>query len=118
MALVRSAPPPFVSALEAAGIPFGTSRRGGLLHALEAQDLIPDRDPVAAARDLSAAHAKRPPFGRSDGDLLRVFAPARRHPRGWERLLALAGGGLPPRWRVPPACSRWRTSAPYRCTTR
>jgi ATP-dependent helicase/nuclease subunit A len=77
--------------LEAAGIPFITSRRGGLLHALEAQDVIALIETLLLPHaDLKLAHVlKCPVFGCSDDDLLRVFAPGAA-PRGWERLLALA----------------------------
>lgn len=77
--------------LEAAGIPFITSRRGGLLHALEAQDVIALIETLLLPHaDLKLAHVlKSPIFGCSDDDLLRVFAPG-ASPRGWERLIALA----------------------------
>ncbi len=77
--------------LEAARIPFITSRRGGLLHALEAQDVIALIETLLLPHaDLKLAHVlKSPVFGCSDDDLLRVFAPG-AEPRGWERLLALA----------------------------
>lgn len=96
MALVRKRTHLYLyeRALEAAGIPFITSRRGGLLHALEAQDLIALLETLLLPHaDLKLAHAlKSPVFGCSDDDLLRVFAP---HPadatRGWARLVTLAG---------------------------
>jgi ATP-dependent helicase/nuclease subunit A len=77
--------------LEAARIPFITSRRGGLLHALEAQDVIALIETLLLPHaDLKLAHVlKSPVFGCGDDDLLRVFAPG-SEPRGWERLLALA----------------------------
>ncbi len=79
--------------LKKAGIPFITSRRGGLLHALEAQDLIALLETLLLPHaDLKLAHTlKSPVFGCSDADLLAVFAPTPAHAtRGWERLLALA----------------------------
>jgi ATP-dependent helicase/nuclease subunit A len=78
-------------ALEAAGIPFITSRRGGLLHALEAQDLIALLETLLLPHaDLKLAHVlKSPVFGCSDADLLTVFAPVADAPRGWEQLVAL-----------------------------
>src|SRR5574340_192521 len=79
--------------LEAAGIPFITSRRGGLLHALEAQDMIALIETLLLPHaDLKLAHVlKSPVFACSDGDLLQVFAPdPAGGRRGWERLLALA----------------------------
>jgi ATP-dependent helicase/nuclease subunit A len=80
--------------LEAAGIPFITSRRGGLLHALEAQDVIALIETLLLPHaDLKLAHVlKCPVFGCSDDDLLRVFAPSPADAmRGWDRLIALAG---------------------------
>ncbi len=80
--------------LEAARIPFITSRRGGLLHALEAQDLVALLEILLLPHaDLKLAHVlKCPLFGCRDDDLLRVFAllPGEAT-RGWERLSALAG---------------------------
>ncbi len=80
-------------ALEAAGIPFISSRRGGLLHALEARDLIALLDTLLLPRaELKLAHVlKSPLFSCSDADLLRVFIPSPTDGiRGWERLTALA----------------------------
>ncbi len=80
-------------ALEAAGIPFITSRRGGLLHALEAQDVIALLETLLLPHaDLKLAHTlKSPVFACSDDDLLAVFAPSPAHEtRGWERLNTLA----------------------------
>ena len=79
-------------ALEAAGIPFITSRRGGLLHALEAQDLIALVDTLLLPQaDLKLAHTlKSPLFACDDDALLAVFAPRDDAPRGWERLQGLA----------------------------
>src|SRR5574340_118767 len=79
--------------LEAAGIPFITSRRGGLLHALEAQDMIALIETLLLPHaELKLAHVlKSPIFACSDDDLLQVFAPdPAGGRRGWERLLALA----------------------------
>ena len=78
-------------ALEAVGIPFITSRRGGLLHALEARDLIALLETLLLPHaDLKLAHTlKSPVFACSDADLLAVFAPTPMHEtRGWERLVA------------------------------
>jgi len=99
--------------LEAARIPFITSRRGGLLHALEAQDLIALLETLLLPHaDLKLAHAlKSPVFGCSDDDLLRVFAPQpAADARGWERLVALAGQpDCPPRLaRAADLLTRWR----------
>jgi ATP-dependent helicase/nuclease subunit A len=100
--------------LEAAGIPFITSRRGGLLHALEAQDVIALIETLLLPHaDLKLAHAlKSPVFGCSDGDLLQVFAPGPAGtPRGWERLLAQAGEPdcAPALARAARLLARWRT---------
>ena len=80
-------------ALEAAGIPFITSRRGGLLHALEARDVIALFEALLLPHaELKLAHVlKSPLFSCSDDDLMRVFAPAAPDTaRGWERLIAVA----------------------------
>ncbi len=81
-------------ALEAAGIPFITSRRGGLLHALEAQDVVTLFETLLLPHaDLKLAHTlKSPLFSCSDAELLHIFAPSSPgEARGWERLIALAG---------------------------
>lgn len=97
--------------LEAARIPFITSRRGGLLHALEAQDVIALIETLLLPHaDLKLAHVlKCPVFGCSDDDLLRAFAPGAA-PRGWERLLALADeADCPPTLsRAARLLTRWR----------
>ena len=100
-------------ALEAAGIPFITSRRGGLLHALEAQDVITLFETLLLPHaDLKLAHTlKSPVFSCSDADLLAVFAPSLPdEPRGWERLLALAGQPdcAPTLTRAAQLLTRWR----------
>ncbi|MBT9589370.1 MAG: UvrD-helicase domain-containing protein [Thiobacillus sp.] len=79
--------------LEAAGIPFITSRRGGLLPTLEAQDVMALLETLLLPHaDLKLAHTlKSPVFGCSDTDLLAVFAPTPTdETRGWERLNTLA----------------------------
>jgi ATP-dependent helicase/nuclease subunit A len=77
--------------LEAAGVPFITSRRGGLLHALEAQDLIALIDTLLLPHaDLKLAHVlKCPLFGCSDDALGEIFAHD-AETCGWERLLQRA----------------------------
>ena len=100
--------------LEAAGIPFITSRRGGLLHALEAQDVIALIETLLLPHaDLKLAHAlKSPVFGCSDDELLRVFAPDPADAtRGWERLIALgARADCPPALaRAARLLQRWRS---------
>ncbi|WP_310448076.1 UvrD-helicase domain-containing protein [Thiobacillus sp.] len=84
--------------LNKAGIPFITSRRGGLLHALEAQDLIALLETLLLPHaELKLAHAlKSPLFGCSDDDLLRLFGmqvsgvQAGDDSRGWARLVRLS----------------------------
>jgi len=100
--------------LEAARIPFITSRRGGLLHALEARDAIALLEILLLPHaDLKLAHVlKSPVFGCSDDDLLRVFAPQPADDtRGWARLVRLAGQtGCPPTLvRAATLLDRWRT---------
>jgi ATP-dependent helicase/nuclease subunit A len=86
--------------LEKARIPYITSRRGGLLHALEAQDIIALLETLLLPHaELKLAHVlKSPLFGCGDDDLLQVFAPQPPDKmRGWERLAALAEQpGCPP----------------------
>jgi ATP-dependent helicase/nuclease subunit A len=96
-------------ALEARGIPFITSRRGGLLHALEAQDVIALLEVLGMPHaDLKLAHVlKSPLFACSDDDLLQLFSGDGAEPpgaaipragRGWRRLAELAAGpDCPPR---------------------
>ncbi|WP_324779849.1 UvrD-helicase domain-containing protein [Thiobacillus sedimenti] len=96
--------------LEAARIPFITSRRGGLLHALEAQDMIALIEVLLLPHaDLRLAHVlKSPIFACGDDDLLEVFVP--EGGRGWERLVARADTpGCPPALaRAAALLTRWR----------
>jgi ATP-dependent helicase/nuclease subunit A len=115
MALVRKRThlPLYERELEAARIPFITSRHGGLLHALEAQDVIALIETLLLPHaDLKLAHVlKSPLFGCSDDDLLRVFTPdPAGGARGWARLMALAGEpDCPPTLaRAASLLSRWR----------
>ena len=99
--------------LETARIPFITSRRGGLLHALEAQDMLALLETLLLPHaDLKLAHTlKSPAFGCSDDDLLRVFAlQPPDETRGWERLTTLAGQtDCPPTLaRATQLLTRWR----------
>ena len=99
--------------LEAAGIPFITSRRGGLLPTLEAQDVMALLETLLLPHaDLKLAHTlKSPVFSCDDNDLLAVFAPAPSdETRGWERLIALAGqADCPPTLaRAAHLLTRWR----------
>ncbi len=73
-------------ALRHAGMPFVTSRQGGLLDTLEAADLMALLEfLVSPFDDLKLAHALRSPiFGCSDEDLMRIaHAPGSAW---WERL--------------------------------
>ena len=76
----------YEQALEAEGIPFITSRRGGLLHALEAQDLVALLETLLMPHaNLKLAHAlKCPVFDCSDNELLLLFTPD--GPLGWDTL--------------------------------
>ncbi|MGV8991547.1 MAG: UvrD-helicase domain-containing protein [Thiobacillus sp.] len=101
-------------ALDTAGIPFITSRRGGLLHALEARDVISLLETLLLPHaDLKLAHTlKSPVFACSDEDLLAVFAPSPAHEtRGWKRLNILAGQvDCPPTLtRAARLLNHWRT---------
>ncbi len=82
--------PEFERALRAAGIPFLSVGRGGLLRTLEAADLTALlRCLAATADDLALAHALRSPtLGASDEDLLHLAA--RDEPTWWLRLQASA----------------------------
>ena len=91
-------------ALEQAGIPFITSRRGGLLHALEAQDLIALLETLLTPHaDLKLAHTlKSPLFSCSDEELLLLSVQEGAH--WWGRLQSLAAADCPARlaraWRL------------------
>jgi ATP-dependent helicase/nuclease subunit A len=85
----------YEQALEQEGIPYITSRRGGLLHALEAQDIIALLETLLLPHaELKLAHVlKSPLFACGDDELLQIF-PADAA-RGWDRLMACA---------IEPAC--------------
>ena len=76
-------------ALRHAGIPYVTSRQGGLLDTLEARDLTALLAfLVSPFDDLRLAHALRSPiFGCSDEDLMAIAAATGR--TWWERLARL-----------------------------
>lgn len=73
-------------ALRHAGMPFVTSRQGGLLDTLEAADLMALLEfLVSPFDDLALAHALRSPiFGCSDEDLMRIAQASGN--AWWERL--------------------------------
>lgn len=77
-------------ALRHAGIPFVTSRQGGLLDTLEAQDLVALlRFLSSPFSDLDLAHALRSPlFAAGDDDLVAIAATP--GDSWWERLVRLA----------------------------
>ncbi|MDT3736170.1 MAG: UvrD-helicase domain-containing protein [Denitratisoma sp.] len=89
----RGVLPEFERALRAAGIPYLSVGRGGLLRTLEAADLTAlMRCLVATADDLSLAHALRSPtLGASDEDLLHLAG--RDEPNWWQRLQTSAQEG-------------------------
>ncbi len=83
----------YEAALRHAGIPYVTSRQGGLLDTLEVQDLIALLEfLVSPFHNLKLAHALRSPvFAASDLDLV-VIAKAVAHTSGatwWEALAAM-----------------------------
>jgi ATP-dependent helicase/nuclease subunit A len=80
-------------ALRLAQIPFVTSRYGGLLDTLEAQDIVALLEfLVSPFADLRLAHALRSPvFGCTDEDLKRLAAAGPG--TWWERLQRMGGHG-------------------------
>jgi len=79
-------------ALREAQIPFVTSRQGGLLDTLEAQDIVALLEfLVSPFADLRLAHALRSPvFGCADEDLIALAAAG--DGTWWERLQRVAAG--------------------------
>ena len=77
-------------ALAAVGIPYITSRLGGLLHALEAQDMVALLETLVMPHaDLKLAHTlKSPLFSCSDEDLLVLSDLPGEH--WWDKLAASA----------------------------
>ena len=84
-------------ALRQAGIPFVTSRQGGLLDTLEARDIVALLEfLVSPFADLQLAHALRSPvFGCTDEDLM-TLARAGDGLTWWERLQRVAAGECSP----------------------
>ncbi len=78
-------------ALREAGLPFATARGGGLLDALEVQDLVALLGFLASpADDLKLAHAlKSPVFGVSDEELMLLAGAGARSMGWWPRLATL-----------------------------
>ena len=87
-------------ALRRAGIPFVTSRQGGLLDTLEARDLVALLEfLVSPFADLKLAHALRSPvFDCSDDDLVAIASAGGGENEGtwWERLQRVAVSGASP----------------------
>ncbi|MEC5396250.1 UvrD-helicase domain-containing protein [Uliginosibacterium sp. H1] len=86
----------YEAALRAAGIPFVSPGRGGLLDTLEARDLLAVLHFLAdPANDLHLAHTLRTPaFSLSDEDLLAISAS---EGSWWPALQRLAASGEAPR---------------------
>ncbi len=87
-------------ALRHAGIPFVTSRQGGLLDTLEAQDMVALLEfLVSPFADLKLAHALRSPvFACADEDLIAIAAAEGKENEDtwWERLQRLAARNCGP----------------------
>lgn len=85
----------YEEALREAGVPYLTSRRGGLLETLEARDLGALLEfLVSPFDDLRLAHALRAPvFDCSDADLAVLAAATDGEAGWWPRLQALAARG-------------------------
>lgn len=107
--------PEFERALRAAGIPYLSVGRGGLLRTLEAADLTALlRCLVATADDLALAHALRSPvLAGSDEDLL--FLAGRSEPNWWQRLQESAqeGAASPALARAARLLADWREAAAH-----
>jgi ATP-dependent helicase/nuclease subunit A len=107
--------PEFELALRAAGIPYLSIGRGGLLRTLEADDLTALlRCLVSTTDDLALAHALRSPtLGASDEDLLHLAG--RDEPNWWQRLQASAqeGAASAALARAARLLAGWRESAAH-----
>jgi ATP-dependent helicase/nuclease subunit A len=101
----------FEDAFKAAGIPYLTARRGGLLDTLEALDLTALLEfLVMPFADLRLAHVLRTPiFAASDTDLIALSGREER--TWWQRLRAMvaAGAASPALRRAHARLERWRT---------
>jgi ATP-dependent helicase/nuclease subunit A len=86
--------PAYEAALRAAGIPFVSDKRGGLLESLEIADLIALLTFLTTPGDsLALAHVLKSPIaGAADEDLIAL---AQRAEKGWwQRLRAMASAGI------------------------
>src|SRR5262245_4119780 len=99
--------------LRDAAIPYVTSRQGGLLDTLEAQDIVALLEfLVAPFADLKLAHALRSPvFGCSDEDLAAIAAAGGRDDPWWQRLQRAAAAGSPALRRAHALLGQWRARA-------
>ena len=90
----------YEAALRHAGIPYVTSRQGGLLDTLEVQDLIAVLEfLVSPFANLKLAHALRSPvFAVSDDDLVTIAKSVTRTPQAswWEVLSQMTEDELSP----------------------
>lgn len=105
----------YESALRAAGIPYVSDRRGGLLNALETSDLIALLTFLITPGDARAlAHVlKSPIFGVSDDDL--IMLAQRPEPGWWDRLEAIVQEGVASAevGRAAQLLSSWLQRAPW-----
>ena len=102
-------------ALRQAGIPFVTSRHGGLLETLEVQDMVALLEfLVSPFADLKLAHALRSPlFSCSDDDLVRIAVAVRSTPGStwWSALSAIAHAASATLARAQRLLSQWLARA-------
>ncbi|RXZ37051.1 ATP-dependent exonuclease [Oxalobacteraceae bacterium CAVE-383] len=101
--------PAYEAALRAAGIPFVSDKRGGLLESLEIADLIALLTFLTAPGDsLALAHVLKSPIaGAADADLIALAQRAEKS--WWQRLqaMALAGIASAPLQRAAALLQRW-----------
>ena len=101
----------YEGALRAAGIPFASDRRGGLLGALEILDLIALLNfLITPGDDLALAHVlKSPLFDAGDADLIAL---AQRSEHGWWARLQAAASTSAPLARAERLLAQWLQAAP------
>ncbi|MDP3843913.1 MAG: UvrD-helicase domain-containing protein [Oxalobacteraceae bacterium] len=101
----------YEGALRAAGIPFASDRRGGLLGALEILDLIALLNfLITPGDDLALAHVlKSPLFDAGDDDLIAL---AQRSEHGWWARLQAAASTSAPLARAERLLAQWLQAAP------
>jgi ATP-dependent helicase/nuclease subunit A len=100
-------------ALRVQGIPFLTSRHGGLLGTLEAADLCALIEVlIAPFDDLKLAHTLRSPiFSCSDEDLMLLAQSAAEENSWWQCLTAPSGAASPGLARAQRLLADWRAAA-------